>query len=360
LTDQIDSVSVVTDDNGKVVTRTEYLPYGETWIQEGEARNRPKFNSQELDAETNFYFYNARYYDPEICRFVTADNVIDGEYDTQGWNRFAYCRGNPIAYKDPTGHEVSGEIVGGIIGAPFGSAGSKLGAYWGSKIQDYFTGKDSKENVTDNNVQSQSINKAPDGGAVPGRINGPKQSNEVIRKLSEDVGQDNGKGNAILREMFGNDFERNAYCQTNSTFLALAKLGCVEPTVDGYKKFIQYASSKECPWNKNLKCVDRANGQGNDLWEIAKDYGANYESARNDGDKAREMYENFLSDGDDNQVALVHNGEHCVASSPIGGDKDYAYDTGEGNVRGKTQYDRTRYSIDEGRKIYNTIIMTKK
>jgi len=104
LTDQIDSVSVVTDDAGKVVTRTEYLPYGETWIQEGESRNRPKFNSQELDAETNFYFYNARYYDPEICRFVTADNVIDGEYDTQGWNRFAYCRGNPIAYKDPTGH----------------------------------------------------------------------------------------------------------------------------------------------------------------------------------------------------------------------------------------------------------------
>jgi len=62
------------------------------------------FNSQELDKETGYYFYNARHYDPEISRFVTADNVIDGEGDSQGWNRYSYVKGNPIRYKDPTGH----------------------------------------------------------------------------------------------------------------------------------------------------------------------------------------------------------------------------------------------------------------
>jgi len=31
--------------------------------------------------------------------------VIDGEYSTQGWNRFSYCKGNPVKYKDPTGHK---------------------------------------------------------------------------------------------------------------------------------------------------------------------------------------------------------------------------------------------------------------
>ncbi len=104
LTDQVDSVKVVVNDRGKPVTRTEYLPYGETWFTEGDEGNAPKFNSQELDRETNYYFYNARYYDPEIARFVTADNLVDNESDTQGWNRFSYVKGNPVVYKDPTGH----------------------------------------------------------------------------------------------------------------------------------------------------------------------------------------------------------------------------------------------------------------
>ncbi len=64
-----------------------------------------KYNSQELDKETNYYFYNARHYDPEICRFVTADTIIPYENETQSWNRFSYVRNNPIVYKDPTGHK---------------------------------------------------------------------------------------------------------------------------------------------------------------------------------------------------------------------------------------------------------------
>ncbi len=74
-------------------------------MQEGDKSNRPKFNSQELDVETGYYFYNARYYEAELGRFITADNVIDGEYSTQGWNRFSYVKNNPVRYKDPTGHK---------------------------------------------------------------------------------------------------------------------------------------------------------------------------------------------------------------------------------------------------------------
>ena len=104
LTDQVDSVIVVTDGTGQVETRTEYMPYGETWFQEGDETNEPKYNSQEYDKETGYYYYNARHYDPGIGRFVTADNVVDGEYSTQGWNRYMYCHGNPVMYMDPTGH----------------------------------------------------------------------------------------------------------------------------------------------------------------------------------------------------------------------------------------------------------------
>ncbi len=105
LTDQVDSVKVVVDDDGKPVSRMEYLPYGETWFEEGNTNNAPKYNSQELDKETGFYFYNARHYDPQVSRFVTADTVVPRENDTQSWNRFSYCVNNPIILKDPSGHE---------------------------------------------------------------------------------------------------------------------------------------------------------------------------------------------------------------------------------------------------------------
>ncbi|EMM71146.1 RHS repeat-associated core domain protein [Leptospira weilii str. 2006001855] len=109
LTDQVDSVSLVLDDEGKTLSKMQYLPYGETFVQRGDLNFAPKYNSQELDRESGFYFYNARYYDPGIARFTSADTIIDGEFDTQGWNRFSYVKGNPIGAKDPTGHLVTGD-----------------------------------------------------------------------------------------------------------------------------------------------------------------------------------------------------------------------------------------------------------
>ena len=43
------------------------------------------------------YYYNARYYDPDLGRFIQADSVLDG------LNRYSYCHNNPINGTDPTG-----------------------------------------------------------------------------------------------------------------------------------------------------------------------------------------------------------------------------------------------------------------
>ncbi|MES0492112.1 MAG: RHS repeat-associated core domain-containing protein, partial [Leptospirales bacterium] len=114
LANHVDSVKIVADDTGKAVSRTEYLPYGETFQQEGDIKFTPKYNGQALDNESDLYYFNARHYDPEIGRFVTADAVTDGhKVDKEGnvidstmtaWNRYMYVRGNPVMYKDPTGH----------------------------------------------------------------------------------------------------------------------------------------------------------------------------------------------------------------------------------------------------------------
>ncbi|WP_275477751.1 RHS repeat domain-containing protein, partial [Leptospira weilii] len=83
LTDQVDSVSLVLDDDGKTLSKMQYLPYGETFVQRGDTNFAPKYNSQELDRESGFYFYNARFYDPGIARFTSADTLIPDEYNSQ-------------------------------------------------------------------------------------------------------------------------------------------------------------------------------------------------------------------------------------------------------------------------------------
>ncbi|WP_016751237.1 RHS repeat-associated core domain-containing protein, partial [Leptospira kirschneri] len=86
----------------------------------------PKFNSQELDRESGFYFFNARFYDPGIARFTSADTIIDGEFDTQGWNRFSYVKGNPIGAKDPTGHLTQLIPIAVRVGQSIAAAGMAL------------------------------------------------------------------------------------------------------------------------------------------------------------------------------------------------------------------------------------------
>jgi hypothetical protein len=50
------------------------------------------------------YDYNARYYDPTIGRFVSADSVVPGAGKPQALNRYAYVFNNRLKYTDPSGH----------------------------------------------------------------------------------------------------------------------------------------------------------------------------------------------------------------------------------------------------------------
>jgi len=101
--DHLGSSSIVTDQNGLQVQHLEYAPYGTVACNEGSDVTTYKFTGKELDS-TGLYFYSARYYDPEIGRFVSADTIIQAPYDPQSLNRYAYCRNNPVKYVDPSGH----------------------------------------------------------------------------------------------------------------------------------------------------------------------------------------------------------------------------------------------------------------
>ena len=50
-----------------------------------------------MDPDTGLHYSNARWYDPELGRFITEDPIKDG------LNWYAYCGNNPVNYVDPTG-----------------------------------------------------------------------------------------------------------------------------------------------------------------------------------------------------------------------------------------------------------------
>lgn len=120
----------IVDASGNTVASYEYDPYGKVISATGTLAeiNPIRYRSYYYDTETGFYYVSSRYYDPEIGRFINADDTsylgMDGS--SLSYNLFAYCNNNPVIGIDPTGHflistaVLIGAAVGGIIGATVG------------------------------------------------------------------------------------------------------------------------------------------------------------------------------------------------------------------------------------------------
>ncbi|WP_408954598.1 RHS repeat domain-containing protein [Natroniella sp. ANB-PHB2] len=95
--DILGSTSVVTDEEGNELVRYKYDPFGNLIRSEGEISDSYRFTGKEFDGTTGLYYYGARFYDPELGRFITEDPAQDG------WNWFVYTANNPLKYVDPDG-----------------------------------------------------------------------------------------------------------------------------------------------------------------------------------------------------------------------------------------------------------------
>jgi RHS repeat-associated protein len=93
------------------------------------------FTGQRTDDESGLMYYGARYYDPDIGRFITPDSVIPGFDNPQAFNRYSYALNNPVNRIDPSGHfswkkfwkAAVGAIVGVAAAIVAGPAGIGLG-----------------------------------------------------------------------------------------------------------------------------------------------------------------------------------------------------------------------------------------
>ena len=104
------NIPAIFDSIGNIVVEYSYDAWGKCTIKtnvSGIAAINPfRYRGYYLDDETGLYYLNARYYDPEIGRFISPDST---EYlspeNINGLNLYAYCGNNPVMNVDPSGTE---------------------------------------------------------------------------------------------------------------------------------------------------------------------------------------------------------------------------------------------------------------
>jgi len=103
--DHLGSAQLMTDRAGEVVQHYGYSPFGKENYQNNtyafEVSSR--YTGQTLDEDTGLYYYGARYYDPELARFIQPDSTVPDPEFSQAYNRYAYVYNNPLKFTDPTG-----------------------------------------------------------------------------------------------------------------------------------------------------------------------------------------------------------------------------------------------------------------
>jgi len=103
LGDHLGSTSIVTDASGNAISQTKYKAWGEVRYQSGVMPTEYQFTGQaSYEPEFGLLFYNARFYDPSLSRFISADSIIPS--GVQGLDRYGYVNNSPVNFTDPTGH----------------------------------------------------------------------------------------------------------------------------------------------------------------------------------------------------------------------------------------------------------------
>jgi RHS repeat-associated protein len=65
----------------------------------GSLLTRYTYTGREFDSDTGLYYYRARWYEPQVGRFISEDPIgFDG-----GMNWYSYVENDPVNYDDPSG-----------------------------------------------------------------------------------------------------------------------------------------------------------------------------------------------------------------------------------------------------------------
>ena len=257
LEDHLGNIDVVLDEEGNVVERRDYLPYGEERVEVSE-ESAPDtdygFTGKEKDDETGLYYYGARYYDPVIGRFTSIDPWEGDLTDPQSLNKYTYARNNPIKYVDPDGQEFVTNIAATIaikaldlIGYNITAEFLNYAVNWNQIVP--FQGASDKKGLYFNTNSTDKFSREL-GGEVRGTNEYRKILNVIQNKISSGTMNDDGSGS------FSGTDNRDLYLSIHSfnyTYNA-------EETEDGsYDVTISMTDTYDFKWETPDSGIDIAN-----------------------------------------------------------------------------------------------------
>ncbi|MDN5291870.1 MAG: hypothetical protein PWQ06_2109 [Anaerophaga sp.] len=118
-TDHLGSLVAIADEDGNVVERFAYDPWGyrrnpDDWTQRittpvSGITGRGYTMHEHLDA-FGYINMNGRIYDPLTSRFLSPDPYIQTPGQWLNYDRYAYCLNNPMIYIDPSGYTWFGKL----------------------------------------------------------------------------------------------------------------------------------------------------------------------------------------------------------------------------------------------------------
>jgi len=100
--DALGSPIIATDQEGRVVWRKSYAPYGQPIGPS--APNEPGYTGKFEEPDLGIQDFGARWYDPRIGRFLAIDPAGFDPQNPQSFNRYAYANNNPYGFVDPDGN----------------------------------------------------------------------------------------------------------------------------------------------------------------------------------------------------------------------------------------------------------------
>ncbi|MDE6372888.1 MAG: glycohydrolase toxin TNT-related protein [Clostridia bacterium] len=120
------NIIALLDSNGAVVVKYVYDAWGNHAVLDANGKdvisgigilNPFRYRGYYYDTETELYYLQTRYYDPELGRFISQDSVEYADPETvNGLNLYAYCVNNPVMGYDPNGTwNWAKWLIGGVL-----------------------------------------------------------------------------------------------------------------------------------------------------------------------------------------------------------------------------------------------------